>query len=122
MDIKEYMRLSEKTLSDHFMVDSPSKEKMLHAVIGLVTESSELLDQFKKHVFYKKELDLVNVKEEMGDVMWYMAILLRELDLDFHQILDDNITKLKKRYGEKFDEERAANRDIDNELSHFNKG
>jgi NTP pyrophosphatase (non-canonical NTP hydrolase) len=122
MDIKEYMRLSEKTLSDHFMVDSPAKEKMLHAVIGLVTESSELLDQFKKHIFYKKELDLVNVKEEMGDVMRYVAILLRELDLDFHQILDDNITKLKKRYGEKFDEGKAANRDIDNELSHFNKG
>ena len=120
MDIKEYMRLSEKTLSNHFMVDSPSKEKMLHAVIGLVTESSELLDQFKKHIFYKKELDMVNIKEEMWDVMWYMAILLRELDLDFHQILDDNITKLKKRYGEKFDEEKAANRDIDNELSHFN--
>jgi hypothetical protein len=51
--------------------------------------------------------------------MWYMAILLRELDLDFYQILDDNIAKLKKRYGEKFDEEKAANRDIDNELSHF---
>lgn len=121
LSFAEYLTLSEKTLSEKFMIgpDETSKQKMLHAVIGLVTESSELLDAFKKHIFYGKELDLINVKEEIGDVLWYLAILFRELDLDPHQSMYDNIEKLRKRYGEKFDEQKAIKRDTVNELSHI---
>lgn len=119
MDMKEYLELSEKTLSDHFNLKDSKEQKMFHAVIGLSTESNELLDQFKKHVFYNRELDLVNLKEELGDVMWYIAILLRELDVKFEDVLDWNIEKLKKRYGEKFDTQKSIDRNIDNELNHI---
>lgn len=119
MDIKEYLELSEKTLSDGFHIDSSQKQKILHAAIGMATESAEILDAVKKHAFYGKEIDMVNIQEEIGDLMRYVAILLREYNLDFHQILDDNITKLKKRYGEKFSTEKAINRDTDHELSHI---
>ncbi len=119
MDMKEYLVLSEKTLSQHFDIKDEKEQKMFHAVIGLSTEANELLDQFKKHVFYKRELDLVNLKEELGDVMWYIAILLRELDVKFEDVLDWNIEKLKKRYGEKFDTQKSIDRNIENELNHI---
>jgi NTP pyrophosphatase (non-canonical NTP hydrolase) len=46
-----------------------------HAAMGLVTETAEFLDAFKKHIFYGKPLDKVHLLEEIGDMMWYVAIL-----------------------------------------------
>lgn len=111
MDIKTYLKESEKTLSKDFFVDD-KKAVLLHSAIGLCTESSEVLDAFKKSLYYGKELDLVNIKEELGDIMWYMAIMMRELDLDMEVILETNINKLRKRYGEKFDKQKSENRDL----------
>lgn len=113
MDIKTYLMQSEKTLSNQFNADEEKNQKLLHAVIGLSTESGELLDQMKKVIYYGKELDRTNIKEELGDLMWYMAILLRELDLNFEDVLEVNINKLKARYGEKFNSENALNRNLD---------
>lgn len=45
-----------------------------HAGYGLVTEIGEIVDAFKRQEFYKKPLDLVNLKEEVGDALWYVAI------------------------------------------------
>lgn len=93
--------------------------ELLHAVIGISTESGELLDAFKKHLIYGKELDLVNVAEEIGDLMWYVSIVTRYLnsleDISLQDILNKNISKLKARYPEKFTEEKALNRDLDKE-------
>lgn len=90
-------------------------ENLLHAAIGIVTESGELLDTILKYKYGEKELDVVNIKEELGDVMWYIAILLRDLDIDLYDAMDVNISKLKSRYGDKFSSEKAINRDLDTE-------
>lgn len=110
MDIKSYKKESERTL-----IDKGHDLNLLHAAMGISTESGELMDAFKRKIFYGKDLDVVNVKEEIGDLMWYVAILLRELDLDFEDLLQTNIDKLKARYPEKFTEENALNRDLDKE-------
>ena len=110
MDINTYKTESERTL-----VDQGHDMNLLHAAMGIGTEAGELLDAFKRKMFYGKELDVVNVKEEIGDLMWYTAILLRELDLDFHEILQLNIDKLKTRFPEKFTKADALNRDLGKE-------
>ncbi len=117
----EYLMLSEKTLSSQFHIqpDDAQKQRMLHAAMGLVTESGEVLDIFKKHIFYGKEIDMVNLKEEIGDILRFLAIFFRELDLDIETSMYDNIEKLRKRYGEKFSSEKAINRDTNNEVSHI---
>lgn len=112
MDIKTYEKESERTL-----IDKGHDMNLLHAAMGIGTEAGELLDAFKRKIFYGKELDVVNIKEEVGDIMWYVAILLRELDLDFEDILQLNIDKLKARFPEKFTEHHALNRDLDTERS-----
>jgi NTP pyrophosphatase (non-canonical NTP hydrolase) len=89
--------------------------RLLHAVYGLSTESGELLDQFKRHIYYGQKLDLVNVEEEMGDIFWYLAILADQLGVSFEQVMEKNIAKLKARYGEKFSQESALQRDLKNE-------
>ncbi|MAF89858.1 MAG: hypothetical protein CL674_01195 [Bdellovibrionaceae bacterium] len=120
MDTKEYVKNAVKTESRDFdaigsRMAEVRNQRLLHAGIGLATESGEFLDALKKHVFYGKELDTVNLGEEMGDIFWYCAIIADELGLDFAKVMDTNIAKLKARYGEKFTEQAAQERDLNTE-------
>lgn len=120
MNSKNYIQDAIKTESTNFQamnerLSNDGTKRLLHAGIGLSTEAGELLDALKKHIFYGKELDKVNLAEEMGDLFWYMAILADELGFEFESVMERNITKLKARYGEKFSEEKAENRDLNTE-------
>ena len=42
---------------------------ILHGVIGIITEAGELAE----NLLYGKSID--NLKEELGDVMWYIALI-----------------------------------------------
>ncbi len=94
--------------------------RMLHAVIGMSTEAGELLDVLKKYIFYGKELDFVNIEEELGDSNWYQSLMIHALKLkEYHTswelICEKNINKLNARYGEKFSESAAQERDLEKE-------
>lgn len=80
MNWNEYLILSEKTLSDKFNCSAPAKQKVLHAAIGLCTEAGELIDVFDD-LQEGRAIDVVNLKEELGDMYWYLAILSRELSI-----------------------------------------
>ena len=117
MDVRDYVKNAIKTESKNFeeisnRMGSIQNQRLLHAGIGLATESGELLDALKKHIFYGKELDTINLGEEIGDMFWYCAIIADELGFNFDEIMEKNITKLKARYGEKFTETAANCRDL----------
>jgi len=87
-----------------------------HGVIGCVTESGEMMDALKKVIFYGKELDLTNLKEEMGDLMWYLALLCHATGTTFEEIQELNIKKLHARYKTKtFNKADCENRDLEKE-------
>lgn len=112
MEGKEYIELCKRT-------DSPGMEtanvRILHGVIGCGTESGELLDAVKKHLFYGQDIDHVNMIEELGDLSWYMSLLMGELGTTWEEVWKVNIVKLKKRYPNKFDRKRALKRILDDE-------
>ena len=87
--------------------------RLLHAGIGLATEAGEFLDQMKRHVYYGKHRDDVNLKEEISDVLWYCSLACNALNISMAEVMDANIRKLKARYPEKFSEEKANTRDLD---------
>ena len=91
--------------------------RLLHGAMTLTTETGELVDTLKKSVFYGKQMDLVNLVEEVGDVLWGVAILCDELNVSIEDVMHVNIEKLKKRYPEKFSEVDALNRDLTTERS-----
>lgn len=70
----------------------------LHMAVGISGESGELLDAIKKKVIYRKELDMENVIEELGDLEFYMEGLRQAVGVTRQQTLDANIEKLGKRY------------------------
>lgn len=86
--------------------------RLLHAAIGMCTESAELLDMLKKHIFYGKPIDWVNAKEEVGDNQWYVGLAIDVMRTTMNEVLTVNINKLKLRYPEKFTESDAIKRDI----------
>lgn len=113
MEITEYQEKARRTCAN---LDS-NKEDNIHMALGLVTEAGEIADVFKKKLAYNKDIDWVNVKEEVGDIMWYVANLCNINGWDLRDILDTNINKLVKRYPEKFTNEKALNRDLEGERS-----
>lgn len=119
MKTADYIANAIKTESNDFVAikDRFTEEniRLLHAAIGLATEAGEALDAMKKHLFYGKALDKVNLKEEMGDLFWYLAIMADALQIDFSDIMERNIEKLKARYGNKFCDNKAINRDLSTE-------
>jgi len=87
----------------------------LHPLMGLVTEVGELMDVFKKYVAYGKPIDLVNIKEELGDINWYLGKFYRVLNIDQAEVLAININKLNARYKEKFSQDEALIRNLNEE-------
>lgn len=78
MNLEQYLPLAirtEKTL--------PRFDRMVHACMGLVTEVGEVVTELKRMAIYGKPLDAerkVHIREEVGDVMWYVAIMLHAME------------------------------------------
>lgn len=119
MTSKEYTQLALRT-----MHNGPfTLNDQLHMVLGMTTESAEIADVYKKHIAYGKPLDLVNLKEELGDFLWFSHVFCHILGFDIDEIKQMNIDKLQARYPEKFTVEQALNRDLNAErkvLEHNN--
>jgi len=87
--------------------------RVFHGIVGIATESTELLEAMHSAIYDREgDLDSVNVGEEMGDLDWYKAILCDELNISWDTSLTTVITKLRKRFPDKFDTNKAINRDL----------
>jgi NTP pyrophosphatase (non-canonical NTP hydrolase) len=109
----KYTRWTGKTCAQ---LESTLMDNM-HMILGISTESGELQDIFKKHIAYGKEIDWINVKEELGDMLFYIASFCRINGLDLDEIIKINMEKLESRYPEKFTQYHANNRNLDKERS-----
>lgn len=84
--------------------------RLQHALLGITSEAGEIADTIKKCVIYEQPLDRMNIAEEIGDIMWYIALLANACDLDLGVCMEQNIKKLQKRYPEKYTDAAAAAR------------
>ncbi len=77
---------------------TPAGANLLHLAMGIAGESGEIVDAIKKHVIYGKPLDVNNVIEELGDILFYITALCEQVDTDIDMVRELNISKLEKRY------------------------
>lgn len=87
--------------------------RIAHGVIGIATESGELVECFYNALINNDDIDTVNLIEELFDGDWYKAVISDELDIDWNKGWETIIEKLKARFGDKFSEEKANNRDVE---------
>ena len=95
-------------------------ERLLHSILGIITEVGELGDSLLNSILDKGNriiIDRVNMAEELGDIYWYLVILQDELSIAEDDIKRLNIKKLRKRYSNGFSKQESINRNIERELS-----
>ncbi|PUB30122.1 NTP pyrophosphatase (non-canonical NTP hydrolase) [Promicromonospora sp. AC04] len=96
MDLDEYQRGALHTAAPR-----DKKNELLHLVLGLVGESGEIAEKFKKWVrdldSDESRIDRADVAKELGDVLWYVAVLADYLDLSLDDIAATNLAKLASR-------------------------
>lgn len=102
-----FVRLEGET-DEHNMMLS----RMLHAVLGMASEVGEIADALKKHIIYRRALDMTNMIEEPGDLMWYEVLFLDAARRTIPEAMERNIAKLRARFGDKFSEAAAVSRDL----------
>lgn len=117
MTPNEYQELALRTAPDSDAkrrmgkaVDSERAISLLHAQIGITTELGEFADVIKKTFAYRVNLDFENAKEELGDILWYIALAAQALDTNIETLMLNNTQKLSLRYPEKFTEKDALER------------
>lgn len=106
MNFKEYQELALRTANS-----LNEEDLILNGVLGLSGETGEVADIVKKHLFQGHKLDKSKILDELGDVLWYIAITSKGIGVELEEIAIHNIDKLKKRYPDGFEAERSVNRE-----------
>ena len=107
---RELVRDLTKTASQIEQEMATPQYHLVHMVMGIAGEAGELLDAIKKNAIYHKPLDLTNVIEELGDLEFYMQGLRDALGISRERVLEGNISKLRKRYGQNYSNQAAIAR------------
>jgi NTP pyrophosphatase (non-canonical NTP hydrolase) len=116
MDFTAYQALANKTAKV-----LPFNEQLVHAALGLSSEAGEFTSVVKRIAIYEKYPDIVmcdNMEEELGDLLWYIALAAETLRVPMKELAERNILKLRKRYPEQFSNEQAENRADKNGADH----
>lgn len=85
---------------------------LLHGIIGVATETGEMLEALWSVLVDSTLLDRTNMVEESGDVFWYLALIAQACKFNFANAQEINIAKLRKRFPERFTEDAANQRDL----------
>ncbi len=97
MTLDEYQQQALTTAIHH---PDPLMDKTIWAM-GISGEAGEVLEKWKKIVAYKDGVvskdDLRELTKELGDVVWYIAMLAHSLGVSFDSIMQDNLKKLADR-------------------------
>ncbi len=95
MEITDYQRLSRRTAS------YPREAWLAYPALGLAGEAGEVAEHAKKAI--RDDGGAVTgerreaMAKELGDVLWYVAQIATELDLDLDEIAQGNLEKLLSR-------------------------
>lgn len=77
---------------DEFAVYA-KKDGLMYLSLGLGNEAGEFQGSVKKHIRDGSPID----PKELGDVLWYVAMLCNELGIDMSSVAKGNIDKLVSR-------------------------
>lgn len=105
MDFEIYTMMAMRTAKPMTVEDD-----LIHASLGVSGEAGEFCDAIKRASIYGKELDRENAIEELGDILWYVALGCNALGVSMADVAAQNIAKLRQRYPEKYTDELAFER------------
>jgi len=89
-DFNSYQRIAATTAI------YPDEHRILYPALGLAGEAGEVANKVKK-IIRDGKLDKSALGAEIGDCLWYIAALCRDLNLDLGEIAKANLEKLQDR-------------------------
>lgn len=84
---------------------------LANAGLGLTGEAGEVADIIKKHLYQGHGLPQDKIVEELGDLMWYVALTASLIGVDLKAVMQANIEKLWRRYPNGFRPEDSVHRE-----------
>ena len=102
MDLKEYQELAKKTAK---IFDNKEKE-ILTWGLGITGEAGDVASCIKKTFAHNNNQE-AGIRENLGDTLWYSAMICNFFGWNFDEVLEENVEKLKKRYPQGFTTEKA---------------
>lgn len=106
MRMDEYQQLALRTAGHR----EDRQQVLTYTALGLTGESGEVAEMIKKAFYHGHALEKEALSKELGDVLWYLAVMASGLGLSLDRIASENIDKLRARYPDGFSEERSRNR------------
>lgn len=102
MDFNTYQAEAQKT--DRVSANRSESESIVSIMVpllGLAGETGELLSEYKKHLRDGKAhlLFKERIKEELGDLLWYVANVAAKFGLKLDDIAQANLEKTSDRWG-----------------------
>ena len=107
MNLKEYQELCERTAKKDF---DTRVEEISTWGLGVTGEAGDIASCIKKTFAHKKDVK-DGIKENIGDMMWYTAMICNFFNWDLNDILEQNVEKLKQRFPEGFNY-KSVDRDM----------
>jgi NTP pyrophosphatase (non-canonical NTP hydrolase) len=98
MNLKEYQEACKKTAKEFA---TPETEIATWG-LGIAGEAGDVASCIKKVFAQKNEAIKEGLKENLGDIMWYIAMICNFFDWELEGVLNENIEKLRKRYPKGF--------------------
>lgn len=100
MNIQDYSQQAITTLlGDHDMTDMDAT--LIAQVFGLVGESGEVAEKFKKLIRDKKGQisaeDKAEILKELGDILWYVNAVSHLLGSSLEEVATNNLNKVLSR-------------------------
>ena len=72
------------------------EHQVIYPALGLAAEAGEVANKVKK-IMRDGKFDRDAIADEIGDCMWYIAALCRDLSVDLSDVAKNNLAKLKDR-------------------------
>jgi len=73
-----------------------SEHQVIYPALGLAAEAGEVANKVKK-ILRDGKFDRNAIADEVGDCLWYIAALCRDLNVDMKEIAKNNLRKLHDR-------------------------
>jgi len=78
------------------------RDRLLDASAGLSEEAAELLGLVRKRVFQGRVFEEARLIEELGDVLWCLAVTSNALGIPLSSVARENQAKLRRRHPDGF--------------------
>jgi NTP pyrophosphatase (non-canonical NTP hydrolase) len=79
-----------------------ARARLMDAAAGLAEEAGEILGLIRKREYQDRPVPRDRLVEELGDVLWCLAVTADTLGISLDELARANLAKLQRRHPERF--------------------